>query len=75
MDLIVQLEALIDQGLTVGAALTAFAARQDPALQAYRDAVQTREGELEVDDNAIVSESEDGGAYVMAWAWVNDFDL
>lgn len=70
-----KLEALIDQGLTVSMALTAFAARQDPALVAYRDAVDTREGELEVDGNAIVSESEDGGAYVMAWVWVADRDL
>lgn len=75
MTLVQQLEALIDQGLTVSAALTAFAARQDPALQAYRDAVATREGALEVDDNAVVSESEDGGAYVMAWVWVGDDEL
>lgn len=75
MTMVQQLEALIDQGLTVSMALTAFAARQDPTLIAYRDAVETREGELEVDDNAIVSESDDGGAYVMAWVWVADSDL
>jgi hypothetical protein len=72
--LIEQLEALIDQGLEFPAVVTAFAARQDESLNAYRDAAPTREGELEVDDNAIVSVSEDGGAYVMAWVWVSDDD-
>lgn len=32
-----------------------------------------RDGECEVDDNAIVSEGNDNGAYVQAWVWV-DFD-
>jgi hypothetical protein len=34
------------------------------------------EGEIEVDDNAIVSTNDDGedGAYVQAWVWVpNEF--
>jgi len=29
-----------------------------------------KEGDLEIDENAIVSLSEDGGAYVQAWVWV-----
>jgi hypothetical protein len=29
------------------------------------------EGECEVDDNAVVSEGEDNGAYVQVWAWVS----
>lgn len=33
------------------------------------DLAPTREGELEV-DNAIVSEGDDNGAYVLAWVWV-----
>ena len=28
------------------------------------------DGELEIDDNAIVSYGEDNGAYVQAWVWV-----
>jgi len=38
----------------------------------YRAAAQeiAREGEIEVDDGAVVSLSEDG-AYVQAWLWVN----
>ena len=70
-DLVTRLEALIDQGLVVSQALDAFASRQAPGLRAYADRVETRDGELEVDDNAIISEST-GGAYVMAWAWVDD---
>ena len=29
------------------------------------------EGVLEVDDNAVISEGSDNGAYVMAWVWVD----
>jgi hypothetical protein len=29
-----------------------------------------REGELEFDDTALVSEGDDNGAYVQAWVWV-----
>lgn len=32
---------------------------------------RVREGELEVDDNAIVSWGSDNGAYVQAWLWVD----
>lgn len=34
----------------------------------------SREGSVEVDDNALVSVSDDGGAYVQAWIWVSDED-
>lgn len=42
--------------------------------QAYRDAAPSRDGELEVDENALVSEGGDTGAYVMAWIWVPNHD-
>ena len=29
-----------------------------------------REGELEIDNNAVVSDGDDNGAYVQAWVWV-----
>lgn len=29
-----------------------------------------RDGEIEIDSDAVVSRSEDGGAYVAAWVWV-----
>lgn len=31
-----------------------------------------RDGEIEVDDNALVSTGADAGAYVAAWVWVDD---
>ena len=38
----------------------------------YRAAAQDQavEGEIEVDDNAVVSRGDDAGAYVAAWLWV-----
>jgi len=32
------------------------------------------DGDLELDDNATVSVSEDGGAYVQMWKWIDDDD-
>ena len=32
------------------------------------------EGECEIDENAVVSVSDNGGAYVQAWVWVYDTD-
>lgn len=43
--------------------------------EAYRSGVETHEGELEVDDDAKVSISPDGGAYVQAWVWVTDDEV
>jgi hypothetical protein len=31
-----------------------------------------KDGEIEVDDNAVVSYGGDDGAYVMAWVWIAD---
>ncbi len=38
----------------------------------YRAAVHVRDGELEIDDGAKVSVSDDDGAYVQVWVWVSD---
>lgn len=43
----------------------------------YRKAAKEtyhRQGEIEIDDNAIVSHS-DEGAYVQAWVWISNDDL
>ncbi len=43
--------------------------------QKYFDRAKTvwqKEGEVEIDDNAVVSVSDDDGAYVEAWVWVSD---
>jgi len=45
-----------------------------PNDQAYRDAVAVSEGELEVDDDAVVSLSDDEGAYVQTWTWISDIE-
>jgi hypothetical protein len=33
-----------------------------------------RDGEVEIDDGALVSNGDDAGAYVQAWVWVPDDD-
>lgn len=46
---------------------------KEAAHRHWRDRAWTelnRDGELEIDDNAVVSESDDGGAYVQAWVWI-----
>ena len=30
------------------------------------------EGTLEIDDNAVISQAEETGAYVQAWVWVDN---
>lgn len=47
---------------------------ETPVQVAYRNAAMGRlhdEGTLEVDDDALVNLSEDGGAYVQAWVWID----
>lgn len=34
-------------------------------------AAHAREGEIEIDDNAKLSEGNDNGTYVQAWVWVS----
>ena len=44
--------------------------RRRELLDLARDRLE-RDGEIEFDDDAKVSESEDNGAYVQAWLWVS----
>ena len=44
--------------------------RRQQILELAR-ATLAREGELEFDEGAIVSEADDNGAYLQAWAWVD----
>lgn len=71
-----RLQALVDRGLKFGHCSNAFRA-MSPAEKAYVDAAQEyqRDGELEVDGEAVVSMGADNGAYVMAWRWVADKDI
>ena len=53
------------------------ALRPDPVDEAYRAAAKEEhvsEGTLEIDPEATVSRSSDGGAYIAAWVWVNAGD-
>lgn len=43
---------------------------QDKAVIELARAEHQRDGEVEIDDSAIISYSDDGGAYVGAWVWV-----
>lgn len=50
----------------------------DPEAARYRSYAQgclQRDGDLEFDDNAVVSMGEDPGAYVQGWKWVDRCDL
>lgn len=69
------LRALIKRGLKFADAMLVFAEDRTPEELAYVEKAKEKhihdEGDMEVDDGAIVSDSEDG-AYVMAWTWVYD---
>jgi hypothetical protein len=70
------LTALIDRGLKFGTCVRAFAEKQSPEELKYSELARNRnrDGELEVDETSVVSLSDDNGAYVMAWLWVNGPD-
>lgn len=61
------------------AALKAFdktgleATREMLTIERARE-LHASEGELEIDDDAVVSRGDDHGAYVSAWVWVPDPD-
>lgn len=68
-----ELAKLKAEGLTFAQCITAFAAASDdPFVKAAQELVSGKEGELEVDDVTVISESEDGGAYVLSWVWVGN---
>jgi hypothetical protein len=68
-----ELKKLHEAGLTFADCVSYFGVSAEDNL--YIKAAHEnhyREGELEFDDSAVVSESDDEGAYVMAWVWVTD---
>lgn len=72
------LQTLVDTlDLTFSDCVSFFCRKQTPeqnALAAKAAEEYEEEGTLEIDDNAIVSdstESNEDGAYVMAWVWVS----
>ena len=46
----------------------------DQYLQAAKEK-HVHEGEVEIDEGAVVSRSDDGGAYVQAWVWIADDEV
>jgi hypothetical protein len=53
-------------------------AKESPSTRQYLQAAKQlygREGELEFDDDTVVSGGVGEGAYVMAWRWIEDSDL
>lgn len=52
-----------------------IAAQNDDAANAYRNKAKNlfhADGEVEIDDDALVSMGDDPGAYVQGWLWVPD---
>lgn len=47
----------------------------DEQYRAAAKRIHEEEGTVEIDSNAIVVFSGDGGAYVQAWVWVYDDDV
>jgi hypothetical protein len=68
-----ELKKLHEAGLTFTDCFSYFgvSAEDNPYLKAAHER-HYREGVLEFDDPAVISESDGGGAYVMAWVWVTD---
>jgi hypothetical protein len=59
------------KGLTFGEVVNLFGESSDnPYVAAALD--KQKDGEIEVNDPAVVSPGDDPGAYVMAWIWVSD---
>lgn len=47
--------------------------RKERIFELARKNPMLRDGELELDENAKISEGDDNGAYIQTWMWV-DFD-
>lgn len=61
------------KGLTFADCVRFFGERNDRERRIAELARRglTQEGKLEIDGTTVVSESENNGTYVMAWAWVD----
>jgi hypothetical protein len=71
----VQLKIIVDEVNAILDRQEAAANKRDDNDQAAITAAREEhesEGTLEIDENAIVSFSSDGGAYVAAWVWVDN---
>lgn len=74
-DFVAELKKLKEDGLEFQDCIEVFGENEsNPFVLAARE-YHHKDGELEVDSPSVVSESEDGGAYVMSWVWVDGSDL
>jgi hypothetical protein len=48
---------------------------EEARYRSYAQGYLHRDGDLEFDDNAVVSMGSDPGAYVQGWKWVDQCDL
>ena len=44
--------------------------KRENAIRKLAHKTLHQEGDLEIDDNVVISEGDDNGAYVMTWQWV-----
>ena len=67
-----EIRALLDlNGLTFAEVKRALATPNDhPAIVKARELYHC-DGDLEFDDNTLISDSQDGGEYVLCWKWVD----
>lgn len=68
-----RLKALIDEGLEFSKCVEAFGVGEDNDFAKAAKDMYGSEGSVEIDSTTVLSES-DGGAYVMAWVWVENAD-
>ena len=61
------------KGLTFADCVEFFGERNDRERRIAELARErlTQEGELEIDEPTVLSEGDDNGTYIMAWAWVD----
>jgi hypothetical protein len=65
---------LESQGIDFAACVAAFGESESDNAYVRAARHNQEEGELEVDEAAVVSRGDDRGAYVLAWMWVSDAD-
>ena len=67
-----ELATAVDTCLLAIKAATKKRTKKEAAYFEQAKELWHRDGECEIDSDAVVSVSDDGGAYVQAWVWVAD---
>jgi len=74
-DFVAELRRLKDDGLEFQDCIEVFGENENNQFVLAAREFHHKDGVLEIDDTTVVSESEDNGAYVMSWVWVDGSDL